>query len=131
MRRFWPVFAAALGFTLLTGYSFFVARFAFGESRGSRGKEIYEKRCTGCQALDIEKNGPHLRGVYGRQAGSLPAFPYSDALRQSGVVWDAKSLDLWLADPDRFVPDNDMAFRVASPGERAAIIGYLNQLSKQ
>lgn len=131
MRCFWPGFASAIGLTLLTGYSFSAAHFAFGESDGSRGKEIYEKRCTGCHALDIEKNGPHLRGVFGRHAGSLPAFPYSDALRQSGVVWDAKSLDLWLADPDRFVPDNDMAFRVANPGERAAIIDYLNQLSKK
>ncbi len=93
------------------------------------GKETFEKRCTGCHSLDNEKTGPHLRGVYGRAAGSLPSFPYSDSLRKSGVTWDAATLDKWLSDPDAFVPDNDMAFRVASAQERAAVIDYLKRLS--
>ena len=93
------------------------------------GKQVFEKRCTGCHALDNEKTGPHLRGVYGRPAASLTTFPYSDALRKSGVTWDSDTLDKWLTDPDAFVPDNDMAFRVANPEERAAIIGYLKEVS--
>jgi cytochrome c len=44
-------------------------------------------------------------------------------------MWDGDSLNKWLTDPDTFVPDNDMAFRVANPEERAAIIGYLREVS--
>jgi cytochrome c len=97
----------------------------------SPGKQIFEKRCTGCHALDNEKTGPHLRGVYGRPAGSVASFPYSESLRKSGVTWDSGSLDKWLTDPDGFIPDNDMAFRVANPEERAAIIEYLKDASRK
>jgi cytochrome c len=97
----------------------------------STGKEIFEKRCTGCHSLDHEKGGPHLRGVFGRSAGSVASFPYSESVRKSGVVWDAVSLDKWLTDPDAFIPDNDMAFRVTNKEERAAIIEYLKEVSSQ
>jgi cytochrome c len=93
------------------------------------GKQIFERRCTGCHALDNEKGGPRLRGVYGRPAASVASFPYSEALRKSGITWDSGTLDKWLTDPDAFIPDNDMAFRVTNPEERAAIIGYLMEIS--
>ncbi len=95
------------------------------------GKEMFEKRCTGCHALDNEKTGPRLRGVFGRPSASVPTFPYSESLRKSGVTWDSTSLDKWLTDPDAFVPDNDMAFRVPSKDERATIIGYLKDVSSK
>jgi cytochrome c len=86
----------------------------------SPGKQIFERRCTGCHALDNEKPGPHLRGV-GRSAGILASFQYSHALRKSGVTWGSATLDKWLTDTDSFMPDNDMAFQVASADERAAL----------
>jgi cytochrome c len=101
----------------------------FAENRA--GKEMFEKRCTGCHALDHEKIGPRLRGVYGRVAASVSSFQYSEPLRKSGVMWDAVSLDKWLTDPDGFIPDNDMGFRVANKEERAAIIEYLKEMSPQ
>jgi len=94
-----------------------------------RGKTIFEKRCTGCHALDIDKEGPRLSGVFGRAAGSVPTFAYSDAIKKSGVSWDAASLDKWLIEPAAFIPDSNMAFRVVDAGERSAIIAYLKQLS--
>ena len=96
---------------------------------GARGKDIFEKRCTGCHSLDGQKNGPRLRDVYGRAAASVASFPYSTSLRKAAITWDSVTLDKWLTDPDAFVPDNDMAFRVASPEERAAIIDYLKALA--
>jgi cytochrome c len=59
----------------------------------------------------------------------MASFPYSDALRKSHITWDSGTLDKWLTDPDALVPDNDMAFRVANPEERAAIIAYLKEVS--
>ncbi len=96
---------------------------------GERGKDLFERRCAGCHALDKEKEGPRLRGVYGRMSGSITTFKYSDAVKSAHIVWDAASLDKWLADPEKLVPDNDMAFQLVNAEERADIIAYLKQLS--
>ena len=94
----------------------------------SRGQELFERRCTGCHALDRDKEGPRLGGVYGRVSGSVPSFNYSDAVKNAHVTWDANSLDRWLAGPDQLIPDNDMAFHVESAAERSEIIAYLKQM---
>jgi cytochrome c len=89
------------------------------------GEGLFEKRCSGCHSLDHDKEGPRLAGVYGRAAGSVASFNYSDALKSSHITWDAASLDKWLSGPDKFVPESDMAFHVESASERSAIIAYL------
>ena len=92
------------------------------------GKEVYEKRCTGCHSANEDRMGPRLRGVVGRKAGTIGGYPYSDALKASGIIWDTAAIDKWLADPDAVVPGNDMSFRVSTAGERVAIIEYLRTL---
>lgn len=96
---------------------------------GDRGKELFEKRCSGCHALDKEKEGPRLRGVFGRTSGTVPTFKYSDALKAAHITWDAAKLDKWLAGPEQFIPDSDMAFQLVKADERAEVIAYLKQLS--
>jgi cytochrome c len=93
------------------------------------GKELFGRRCSGCHALDLNKEGPRLRGVYGRKAASAPDFVYSDALEKMDIRWDDRSLDRWLSDPDAMAPDTDMAFRLANEEERKTIIAYLKSLS--
>jgi cytochrome c len=94
-----------------------------------RGRDAFEKRCTGCHALDKSKFGPPLRGVYGRQAGKDPQFAYSDAMKTTSVAWDESTLDRWLTDTESVIPGNDMAFRLNDPADRANIIAYLRGLS--
>jgi cytochrome c len=95
----------------------------------TRGSEIFNKRCTGCHSLDGEKEGPRLRGVFGRKSATVPSFKYSDALKKTNITWDADSLNKWLTDPEKFVPDNDMDFRLVKADERNDVIAYLKQLS--
>jgi cytochrome c len=95
----------------------------------AQGKALFERRCAGCHSLDADKEGPRLRGVYGRRAGSVSSFNYSDGLKRMQMTWDADSLDRWLADPDKLVPDNDMAFRLINADERREVIEFLKQLS--
>jgi len=102
--------------------------FAAGQSSGS-GKEVFEKRCSGCHALDRDKEGPRLRGVYGRVAGLVDSFEYSEALKKSKITWTDESLDSWLTDTEKLVPGNDMTFHVEKAEERAEIIAYLKQNS--
>ena len=92
------------------------------------GKELFERRCSGCHSPDLNKEGPRLRGVYGRPAASLPGFSYSEALKKASIRWDDASLDRWLSDPDAMAPDTDMAFRLTDGEERKAVIAYLKSL---
>jgi cytochrome c len=97
----------------------------------TRGGEVFNKRCTGCHSLDGEKEGPRLRGVFGRKSATVPTFKYSDALKKANITWDADSLNKWLTDPEKFVPDNDMDFRLVKDDERADVIAYLRKLSSK
>jgi len=93
-----------------------------------RGKDLFVRRCSGCHAPDLNKEGPRLRGVYGRRAASVPGFSYSDALKKADIRWDQASLDRWLSDPDSMAPDTDMGFRLTNAEERKAVIPYLRNL---
>ncbi len=90
-----------------------------------RGKTLFEKRCGGCHSLEQDKEGPRLHDVYGRKAGSVPTFRYSDSLKAAGFTWDAGLLNKWLTDTESVVPDNNMDFRVPTADERADIIEFL------
>lgn len=89
------------------------------------GKVLFQKRCGGCHALDRDKEGPRLQGVYGRTAGAVDSFEYSDALKKSNIVWNEETLDRWLENPEGLVANNDMAFRLDNPTERSRIIAFL------
>ena len=115
------------GFVLLVaGSSLSVSTRA--QSRAD-GKALFEKRCGGCHALDRDKEGPRLGGVYGRTSASLDGFQYSDALKKAKIVWKEDTLDRWLTDTEKIVPDNDMTFHVEKADERREIIAYLKQTS--
>ena len=96
-----------------------------GMGDAERGKQAFEKRCGGCHSLDQDKEGPRLRNVFGRKAGTIPSFKYSDALKSAQVTWNDTALDKWLVDTETVVPDNDMDFHVPSAEERADIIQFL------
>jgi len=96
-----------------------------------RGKDLFERRCSGCHARDIDKEGPRLRGVYGRKSASVADFEYSEALKKKTVRWDEASLDQWLTDPDAMAPGTDMAFRLRDADERGAVIAYLKSLGNE
>ena len=95
------------------------------EGDALRGKDVFEKRCTGCHAMEQDREGPRLRGVFGRNSGSVPGFDYSPALQNAHIVWNEATLEKWLADPDALVPGNAMDFHVAKPQERRDLIRFL------
>ena len=100
------------------------------QTAGKHGKELFDKRCGGCHALDRDKEGPRLGGVYGRAAGAITSFQYSGPLQKSKNTWTDETLDKWLTDPENLVPDSDMAFHVESVDERREIISFLKSSGK-
>ena len=97
------------------------------------GETVF-KKCTACHTLaKPPKNGigPSLVGVMGRKAGMAEGFKYSDAMKNSTVVWDEGTLDAYLKDPKGFIPNNKMVLAAMSkPEERANVIAYLKQAAK-
>ena len=119
--------------TVLAGVALLLIATSFSSASSAQNnnnrKALFEKRCGGCHALDRDKEGPRLGGVYGRTAGTLDSFQYSDALKRSRLVWTDTTLDSWLEDTEKLVPNNDMTFHVEKADERREIIAYLKQTS--
>ena len=91
----------------------------------ARGEQLYS-RCAACHALAYDRVGPRHCGLLGRRAGAVSGFDYSDAMKRSKRVWNAKTLDRFLADPVRTVPGTTMTYAgVPDPEERADLIAYL------
>ncbi len=90
----------------------------------AHGEALYEG-CQDCHSLDKNDVGPRHRGVFGRKAGSLPDYAYSDALKNSNVVWDEVTLDKWLAGPQDFLPGAKMFYHLDQAKDRADIIEFL------
>lgn len=126
MRLVVSVLGLALGLGVL------VAPAAWADGDAKAGERVFNQ-CRACHSLEPGRNmvGPSLAGVFGRKAGTAPGFNFSAAMRESGVVWDEKTLDQYLADPRRFMPGNKMAFiglRVAQ--QRNDLIEYLEHAAK-
>jgi cytochrome c len=126
-----PMFAKVVCAALASTSIVLTLSAASESGKEERGKELFVRRCSGCHAPDLNKEGPRLRGVYGRKAAGAPGFAYSEALKKAAIRWDEASLDRWLSDPDAMVPDTDMAFRLADAAERNAVIAYLKSLGNQ
>jgi cytochrome c len=90
------------------------------------GRVVYQA-CMACHSLDDDDVGPRHRGVVGRKAAAVEGYPYSPALRRSGLVWDAATLDRWLTNPQALVPGAKMFFTLPSARDRADVIAYLAQ----
>ena len=92
------------------------------------GETLFKKNCAICHTLEAGKNkiGPSLAGVVGRKAGSVSGFTYSAANKNSGDIWDAQTLDTYVADPRKFMPGTKMVFAgLKNPDDREALIEYL------
>jgi cytochrome c len=76
------------------------------------------------------RQGPNLRGVMARPAGSAAGFAYSDGFRNAvaGRNWDAELLDRWLADPQAVAPGTVMLYRQDDPEKRALLARFLEAL---
>lgn len=108
-----------------------MASAADGTRQGNpkNGEAIYA-RCLACHALAYDRTGPKHCGLFGRRAGSVPGFAYSDAMKRSKIVWNEKTLDRFLANPLADVPGTAMGYAgVTDSKERADLIAYLKQVN--
>lgn len=94
------------------------------------GEAIYQ-RCLACHALAYDRTGPRHCALFGRRAGSVKDFAYSEAMKRSRIVWNQKTLDRFLASPLTAIPGTAMGYSgVQDDKERADLIAYLERATE-
>jgi len=90
------------------------------------GQQVFAQ-CEACHSVDGTNGvGPSLKGIVGRKSGSLPGFRYSSAMKGAGLVWNDKTLNDYVADPQKAVPGNVMPYSgIADAKQRKDLIAYL------
>jgi len=77
-----------------------------------KGKTVFNV-CLVCHAIGPgaqNKIGPELNGLDGRNAGTVPNFDYSDANKNSGIVWNEETFEDYIRNPAAKIPDTKMTF---------------------
>lgn len=103
----------------------------YTEGDVTNGAVIYKQACSQCHQLNagLNKKGPQLMNIYGAPAAQLKDYNYSEGLMQSGWVWDAKTLDPYIADAQKAMPDSKMlSDPMPDVKERTDLIAYLSTL---
>jgi len=122
------ILPAAITLVLALGAQSFAA-----DGNAARGQRVFGA-CAACHSLQPDQNmtGPSLASLWGRKAGTLPSFDrYSPALKSANVVWNDKTLDEWIEDPQHLVPDNQMTFAGVKDGrQRADLLAFLKQATE-
>jgi cytochrome c len=103
---------------------------ALAQGDAANGEKVFNK-CKACHAVDEPENkiGPHLVGIFGRPAGSVEDFRYSNAMKESGVTWNEETIAAFLADPRGYIKGNRMALAGLKEEEIADLIAYLKEAS--
>lgn len=110
------------------------AKIAKGTTTANKNLKVGEKLFRQCQACHQTKSkdngiGPHLAALDNRKAGSISGFNYSEALKNSNIVWSKKTLREFLANPQKLIPGNNMPFNgIKDTEEIESLTTYLLSL---
>ena len=121
-------------FTVSAFLTFLVGAYpAFSEGNATRGQRVFGA-CAACHSLqpDQSMTGPSLAGLWNRKAGTLASFSrYSPALKSANIVWNDKTLDDWINDPQHLVPGNEMTFDgIKDARQRADLLAFLKEATQ-
>ena len=138
--RFLPVFILSAASVVVAATGGFAKHppgsgFNYLRAEQAAGHKLFNDHCAICHTLKRRQTvlfGPNLNGVVDRPAGIVAGFPYSEALKKSGLVWTEDNLRKWIADPAGTVPHTLMPHvSVSDPAERIYLIEYLKTLKVQ
>ena len=96
------------------------------------GERQFQRKCSICHTLRGDggrRAGPSLQGIFGRRAGSLPGYAYSDTLAGSTITWTEATINaLFDQGPDHYIPGSKMPMqRITDPADRADLIAFLRR----
>lgn len=96
----------------------------------SNGERQFQRKCSICHSLTDDgkrRAGPTLSGLFGRPAGSVEGYTYSETVTELGIDWTEETIDqLFDLGPDHFIPGSKMPMqRIVRPEDRRDLIEYL------
>ena len=101
------------------------------DSYFTRGKKLF-KKCIHCHTYKVgqpHRIGPNLYAMFGRRAGKIVNFSFSEAWKNADFIWTEKTLDNYLLDPHKMIPNNQMPFDgLSRASDRKALIIYLKEI---
>jgi len=96
------------------------------------GQGVFMDNCGVCHTAEKgapNKIGPNLFGVIGRKSATAAGYMYSPAMMKANLTWDAPTLQVYLAGPQKKVPGTKMGFPgFSDPQDEADVIAYLSTL---
>jgi cytochrome c len=103
---------------------------AYAAGDAKRGESLYQAKCSACHSIDYNSVGPAHKGLMGRKFGAQSDYNYSSALKTSRLMWTEKTLDQWLANPEKLVAGQKMGMSVPLAKDRADLIAYLSKAGR-
>ena len=96
----------------------------------NNGSKLFKAKCSTCHTINQggpNKQGPNLYNVIGRKSGQVKGFKYTEANKNSGIIWNNQNMFDYLTNPKKYIKGTNMAF----PGfkkekDKLDIISYLN-----
>lgn len=122
---------SAAVFALAAALNFGPAAPVFAAGDAAHGQMLYQSMCMACHSIEYNGVGPAHMGLFNRKAGSAPGYTYSAAVAASKVVWNEKTLDKWLTNPEQFIPGQKMGFLVPAQKDRDDLIAYLKVATRK
>jgi cytochrome c len=93
------------------------------------GRRVFA-RCRSCHVLEegVNRVGPSLYGIFGRETGSVEGFRYSDANANAGITWTGETMFEYLENPREYIPGTIMSFPgLRDPQDRVDVIAYMKE----
>ena len=92
------------------------------------------KKCLPCHRVGPDaKNlvGPVLNGLEGRKSGTIEGYNYTEANKNSGIVWDEKTFAEYITDPRAKIPGTKMVFAgIKNEKEAGDLLAYVSSFDK-
>jgi cytochrome c len=124
---------ALLATAAATGLTIMLAQPAIAADPAA-GAKVFKAQCALCHAATAGAApgvGPSLGGVVGRTSGTQAAFHprYSAAMKSAARTWTAANLKLYIANPAKTIPGNQMPFAgLKDPAQVDNVVAYLATL---
>jgi cytochrome c len=104
--------AATIGEQTILDAEEYLSSAPYVDADPERGRSLY-LQCRACHGIEPggpQLAGPNLHGIFGRRAGAVEDFPYSEVLEQADFVWTPRTMDSWITNPYLFLPGNRMSY---------------------